>query len=453
MATSTTDQDTLAILGGVPAVQNRDATLTAWPIVTEEDENAVLEVLRNRSMSETYVTRQFENEFAAWQKTEFALGFNTGTAAIHTAMFACGVGVGDEIICPSLTYWASALQCFSLGATVVFAEVDPYSLCIDPRDIEYRISPRTKAIVVVHYAGYPCDMHAIMEIAKRHDLKVIEDVSHAQGGHYKGRRLGGIGDVGAMSLMTGKSFAIGEAGMLVTDDREIYERAVAFGHYERFNEGVQTDALKPFAGLPLGGVKYRMHQMSSAMGRVQLKYYDERCAEINKAMNYFWDLLGDVPGIRRRQVEDAGSDMAGWYHPLAHYVPEELGGLPVGRFAAAVRAEGTICRAGCNFPLHLHPVLSDCDIYGHGAPTRIASVPEDVRQHEGSLPVTEGINSRICTIPWFKHYRPSAIEEHAKAFRKVAALHELLLDDARSNGAHEVEMGALSFSQQNAALA
>jgi dTDP-4-amino-4,6-dideoxygalactose transaminase len=250
-----------------------------------------------------------------------------------------------------------------------------------------------------------------------------------------------------MSLMSGKSFAIGEAGILVTDNREIYERAAAFGHYERSASITQTEELTPFLGLPLGGYKYRMHQLSAAIGRVQLKYYDERCAEIDKAMNYFWDLLEDVPGLRRRQVREEGSNMAGWYHPLAHYVPEELGGLSVGRFAAAVSAEGSSCLPGCNFPLHLHPVVNDCDIYGHGTPTRIAHSSQDVRQPEGSLPVSEMVNSRICTLPWIKHYRREEIERHAAAFRKVALNYEPLLegDDALIK-----EKGALSFTMASA---
>ncbi|OGO80821.1 MAG: hypothetical protein A2Y21_06240, partial [Clostridiales bacterium GWC2_40_7] len=292
----------LAILGGTKAIPNHQDDIFRWPLVTREDEKAVLEVLRNGSMSGTDVTMKFENDFAKWQGTKYALGFNNGTASLHTAMFACKVGAGDEIICPSVTYWASVTSVFSLGATVVFADIDPNTLCIDPKDIEKRITDRTKAIIVVHYLGHPADMDRIMEIARKHKIKVIEDVSHAQGGLYKGRKLGTIGDVGAMSLMSGKSLAVGEAGMLVTDDLEIFERSEAFGHYERYEKDIRTEELKPYMGLPLGGFKYRMHQMSSAVGRIQLKYYDERCAKIRKSMNYFWDLLEGVPGIQAHRT-------------------------------------------------------------------------------------------------------------------------------------------------------
>lgn len=440
----------LALFGGPKSVQLDQKNVFTWPIVTEEDEAAVLEVLRRGGMSEMDVTKKLEEDFRKWQGTEYALGFSTGTAAIQAAMWACKVGVGDEIIAPSVTYWATCLQALGLGATIVFAEIDPDTLCLDPKDIEHRITDRTKAIIPVHYLGYPADMDAIMAIAQKHNLKVIEDVSHAQGGLYKGRVVGGIGHVGAMSLMSGKSLAAGEAGMLVTEDREIYDRALAWGHYARFSpEAVETDYLKPLAGLPMGGYKYRMHQLSAAMGRVQLKYYDERCVEIRKAMNYFWDLLEGVPGLKaHRPSKDSGSNMGGWYAAHGLYRPDELEGLSAARFCEAVRAEGSTAGAGCNKPLHLHPLLNDVDIYGHGKPTRIAHSERDVRQAKGSLPVSEKIGGMCYGVPWFKKYYPEIIEEHANAFRKVAENCTALLKDDPGNPA---DVGGWSFFHREVA--
>jgi perosamine synthetase len=224
-----------------------------------------------------------------------------------------------------------------------------------------------------------------------------------------------------MSLMSGKALPCGEGGILITNDREIYEKAVAFGHYGRTGQELTIPELKQFAGLPLGGYKYRMHQISSAVARVQLRHYRERMEEIQAAMNYFWDLLEDVPGIRaHRPPEGSNSTMGGWYAAHGIYVPEELDGLDIGKFCEAVRAEGARTTPGANLLLHLHPVLNEADIYAHGKPTRIANSQRDLRQLEGSLPVTESIPSRTYSIPWFKHYRPRIIEEHALAFRKVA---------------------------------
>ncbi len=423
----------IAFLGGTPAITDTSQDIFNWPIVTEEDEQAVLEVLRRGGMSSTDVTLKFEKEFSAWHSRTYALGFHNGTAALQAAMWGCRIGVGDEIICPSVTYWATCLPVFSLGATVVFADIDPDTLCIDPADIERHISDRTKAIVPVHYCGHPADMDAIMEIATRHGLKVIEDVSHAQGGRYKGKMTGNLGDVGAMSLMSGKSFATGEMGVFVTDDREIYERAIVFGHYDRNNsQNITMDELKPYMGLPLGGYKYRVHQLSSALARVQLKSYDARAAEIRKAMNYFWDGLEDLPGVRaHRTAKDSGSTMAGWYAAKGHYRKEELGGLSVTRFCEAVRAEGCgACSPGANNPLHMHPLLNECDVYGHGKPTRIANSDRDLRQSPESLPVSQGIGAKLFSIPWFKHCRTEIIDRYIEAFRKVIESHqELLADD------------------------
>ncbi len=421
----------LALLGGPKSVTLDAGDAFRWPIVTAEDEAAVLEVLRRGGMSGTDVTKEFEKEFAAWMGVPHALGYCNGTAALLGAMWACGVGAGDEIICPSMTYWASATPALQLGAAVNFADIDADTLCISPKDIEHRIGPRTKAIVVVHYTGYPCDMDKIMKIAKKHKVKVIEDVSHAQGTLYKGRLVGTFGDIGAMSMMAGKSFAIGEAGMIVTANRQLYERCIAYGHYERTGQRslynvadkqVTDEDLARFAGVPLGGAKHRMNQTCSAMGRVQLKYYPERIAEIQRAMNRFWDLLDGVPGLKaHRPPKTSGSTMGGWYAARGLYRAEELGGLPCAKFCEAVRAEGaTLCGPGANGALHLHPVFHKADIFNMGQPTMISFGQRDVRQGPGTLAVAERIAEIAYTIPWFKKDDPRVIGEYAAAYRKAA---------------------------------
>ena len=206
----------LALLGGEPTIKKVKEELFKWPIITEEDEAAALEVIRNNSFSELDITEKFESEFAAWQGTKYALAFCNGTMSLAAAMFAIGLGEGDEIICTTKTYWASIVAALQFGATPVFCNIDQ-NLSMDPDDIERCISPKTKAIMVVHYVAYPCDMDKIMAIAKKHNLRVIEDVSHAQGGMYKGKKLGTFGDVAGMSMMSQKSFAAGELGMLVKE--------------------------------------------------------------------------------------------------------------------------------------------------------------------------------------------------------------------------------------------
>ena len=421
----------LAIDGGPKAVPAPHDELFKWPIITEEDEAAVLTVLRSGKMSGLDITQKFEQEFAAWHGVPYALAHNNGTASLHAAMWACGVGAGDEVIGPSLTYWASVMPALSLGASIVFADIERESLTIDPDDIERKISPRTRAIVAVHYCGHPCDMDRIMALARRHNIKVIEDVSHAQGAHYKGRLCGTIGDVAGISLMSGKSLACGEGGMLMTRDAQIYERAIAFGHYERTGGAsrytnqtstLSDSDLSKYAGVPLGGFKYRMHQLSSAVGRVQLKHYAARIKEIQKAMNRFWTLLEGVPGIYPHRIRTPHSDMGGWYNALALYRAEELGGTSLENFCNAVRAEGAPCHGGINSPLHRHPVFHDADIYREGKPTMLANSRAEIdsRVRIGSLPVTESISNCCLGVPWFKHDHAELIAQYAEAFKKVA---------------------------------
>ena len=406
----------LALLGGEPVIKERPEWLFKWPIITEEDEAAALEIIRNNKYSGTDITEKFCEEFAAWIGTKYALAYSSGTMSLAASMFAIGLDKGDEIICTTKTFWASIAQANNFGAKVVFCNINEM-LSMDPNDIERCITPKTKAIMVVHYAGYPCDMDAIMAIARKHNLKVLEDVSHAQGGMYKGKRVGTFGDVAAMSMMSGKSFAAGEMGMLVTDKLEYYERALAYAHGERFKPGRINECkdLQPFYGIPLGAIKGRTNQLCAALGRVQLKYYDERCAEIRKAVNYFWDLLEDLPGIKPVRVDEStGSNMAGYYVPVARYYSEELHGLSLNRFCEAVRAENDgFCGPNLNTCLHTH------NFFRH-----YADIPSDNNDDV----LRASVEKECFTAPWFKHFDKEWIEKYAAGYRKVVENHEQLLE-------------------------
>ncbi len=421
----------LALLGGTPTIEKEKIPkdLFKWPIITEEDEEAALDVIRNNKFSTLDITTKFQDEFAAWQGREYAIAYCNGTAALTAAMYAIGLGNGDEIICPTKTYWGSVSQAINFGASAVFCNIDEH-LSLDPDDLERCITPKTKAIMVVHYYSYPCDMDKIMPIAKKYNLKVIEDVSHAHGAMYKGRKVGTFGDVAAMSMMSQKSFAAGELGMLVTDDRICYERAMAFGHYERNNEAYikECEDIKGFSHIALGGIKGRANQLCTALARVQLKYYDERTAEIRRAMNYFFDLIEDLPGLHPLRVNEAeGSHMGGYYIPHGYYNPDELHGLSVKKFCEAIRAEGfTTCWEGGNFCLHTHAFFKNFDLRNSGVPSRIEYAERDVREDDDKCKKSESI---YCfSAPWFKHFDKEWIETYAKAFRKVVENHEQLLD-------------------------
>ena len=428
-------QEKLAILGGTPVIPEGRIDPETYDklfrkmVLTKEAEEAALDVIRKGSFSFTDVTEKFQEEFAAWQGTEYAIAYCNGTMALTSAMYAIGLGEGDEIICPTKTYWGSVSQAINFGASAIFCNIND-NLSLDPTDLERCITPRTKAIMVVHYYSYPCDMDPIMAIAKKYNLKVIEDVSHAQGGLYKGKKLGTFGDVAAMSLMSTKSLACGELGVLVTSDRIIYERAMAFGHYERNNENYikESENLKDYFHIALGGVKGRANQVCTAIARDQLKHYDARSAEIRKAMTYFWDQLEGLPGIRAIRVDEStGSNMAGWYEPHGAYYPEELHGLSAKRFAEAVRAEiGGFCYEGGNFCLHTHPFFKTFDMTNRGIPSRIAYNDRDVREEDH---LCDPSLTKYCfSAPRFNYLDKEIIDLYVAGYRKVIENHMDLLE-------------------------
>ncbi len=429
----------LAVTGGKKVFAEdltSDHESIRWPIITREHEEAVLAVLRSGNMSGIDITRKFEDEFKEWMGVEYAQASCNGTASLQEALWACGVGAGDEVICPSITYWASCTAALPLGAAVNFADIDPETLCIDPDDIEHRIGPRTRAIVVVHYCGHPCDMDRIMAIARKHSVKVIEDLSHAHGALYKGRLCGTIGDVCGCSMMSGKSFPIGEGGMLFTNDREIYERAMLFGHYERLidsnyakkSETLTDSTLAKFIGAPAAGVKHRLNQLSAALGRVQIKCYPAQMEEIQKAMNYFWDCIGNTPGLHAHRITLPDSTMGGWYYARGIYHAEELEGLPGAKFMDAVWKEGChLAGMGANKPLHRFKLFNEMDFFHQGKPTSIAFGQRDVRQNDDTLPVSSRINEIAFGIPWFKKFDKNVIEQAAEAYRKVSLNYKELL--------------------------
>ena len=414
----------LAITGGTPVLKAQDEGLFHWPIVNDAMRAAQAQVLETGNMSGTDIARRFEASFASWQERKYALSHNNGTNALNAAMFAVGLGPGDEIICTSVTYWASCTGALALGAAVVFCDIDPNTLQMDPASLEAHITPRTKAIMVVHYMAHPAPMDEIMAIARKHGLKVIEDVSHAQGGHYRGRKLGTFGDVAAMSLMSCKSFAIGEGGMLVTDDAEIFKRAVVFGHYDRIVDVCTDEEMEGPKNIPWGGLKNRMHQTSAAIGLEQLKKHDAEIAEIDRAMKYFWKGISDIPGISMVYPKEKGSDKAGWYASRFLYDAAAFGGISNVTFCEALNAE--TCGGfsfGCNMPLHFSSVFFDLDIYGHGRPTASAFLPAgvDIRAETGALPNAERVNMGVLGEPWFKHDDHAKIDPYVEAVRKVAA--------------------------------
>lgn len=243
----------------------------------KEEENALLEVLRSKWISMGEKTTELENIFARKINIEHALAMTNCSAALHLALAVLDIGPGDEVIVPSLTFVATVNAVKYVGAEPVFADIISTSdLTIDPLDVEKKITDRTKAVVVMHYGGFPCDMDQIMEISSRKGIRVIEDAAHAPAATYKGKYLGTIGDIGAFSFFSNKNITTGEGGMLVTRDDKLAERAKLMRSH-----GMTTMSYERFKGHATSydvievGYNYRLDNIRSALGVVQMKKLDQ----------------------------------------------------------------------------------------------------------------------------------------------------------------------------------
>ncbi len=261
----------------------------------EEEERAVVDVLRSRWLTMGSVTQRFEEEFAAYLGVKHALAVSNATVALHLACVALGIGRGDEVIVPSLTFVATANAVLYTGADVRFADiVGPDELNISPEQIEEKITPRTRAMIVVHYGGYTCRMDSILRVASRHNLSVIEDAAHAPGASLNGKALGTFGDVGCFSFFSNKNLSTGEGGMLVTNRDDVAERVRLLRSH-----GMTTLTWDRYQGHAYTydvvdlGYNYRIDEIRSALGLAQLHKLTSDNARRKAITERYWKQLGD----------------------------------------------------------------------------------------------------------------------------------------------------------------
>ena len=274
-----------------------------WPSFTEEEANAVSALLLSNKVN--YWTgqacREFEREFAAWAGCNHAVALANGTLALDVALKALGVGPGDEVVVTPRTFLASVSSIVNAGAVPVFAEVDLDSQNITAGTIEAVLSSRTRAIICVHLAGWPCDMDPIMQLARAHDLHVIEDCAQAHGAHYKGRPVGSIGDVGAWSFCQDKIMSTGgEGGMVTTNDPDLWRRMWAYKDHGKSWESVYEREHPPgFRWLHDSfGTNWRMTEMQAVIGRIQLKRMAEWHAARSANAERIWAACRGMPALR-----------------------------------------------------------------------------------------------------------------------------------------------------------
>lgn len=276
-----------------------------WPCYSEEEAEAVSRTLLSNKVN--YWTGKeclgFEKDFAAWTDSAYAIALGNGTLALEIALRALGIGSGDEVIVTPRTFIASVSCVVSVGATPVFADVDPDSQNINAKTIENVLTSRTKAVICVHLAGMPCDMDPIMELARKHDLFVVEDCAQAHGARYKGKSVGSIGHVGAWSFCQDKIMTTGgEGGMVTTDDRALWSKMWAYKDHGKSWDAVYVKKHPPGFGYrwlyESFGSNYRMLEIQAIIGRIQLKRMSEWKAKRQENARQIWSVAADVPGLR-----------------------------------------------------------------------------------------------------------------------------------------------------------
>ena len=400
-----------AILGGEQAVTLDQEIANAWPIITEQDEQAVLDVLRSGNLSLHPIVGELEEDYKKLTGRQFALTHNNGTSAILAGLHAIGIQPFDEVIVPSATWWSSVMPVLHCGGVPVFAELESCCLGLDPEDVESKITDKTKAIVVVHLFGVPSKLDELVAIAKKHNLKILEDASHAHGATYKGKPIGSFGDVSIFSMQGNKLCPSGEGGILLCDDQETFESALRLGHYERL---LNLESQNKYFAATGFGFKFRMAPMAAALAHSQLKKMPERNALRNKNCAYLSRKL-ETLGIETFLSTDDFSRV--YFEFLVRY-DENKSGLPIADLAKALQAEGALVSAP------RYPLLHQQPVFTQNVWSKIARLPatkeNPIRVYDSAdLPKTILGNGTLLKLPSFPSADEALLDQYFLAFEKV----------------------------------
>jgi perosamine synthetase len=382
--------------GGEPV--RRAPFPTIWPSLGEEDVEAAAEVLRsNRLTSLTSgVVAEFEADFAQYHGVRHALATSSGTTAIHLALAAIDVGPGDEVIVPGHTFIASATPVMYQRATPVIVDVDTDTFNLLPSAVEAAITPRTKAMIVVHLNGHPAPMDELTALAERHGLILIEDAAQAHGALYKGRKVGTIGRMSCFSFWQDKIISsAGEGGAVITDDDALAQRMARLrSHGEGPIEGERR-----YYHLELG-YNYRLSAVQAAVGRVQLSHLDEYLEARRRNAAYLTERLRNVPEVQPPVVAE------GCVHSYYRYTCKlrtDLVTVPIDQFQTAVAVEGAPCFRPYPTPLHQQPVFQNA---GYG------QVP---------CPNAEALANQLFSLQVHPSVQQRDLDDVIAAIEKVAA--------------------------------
>jgi perosamine synthetase len=322
----------LAIDGGKPVIDA--STIKPWPVIDERDKKAVLRVLEGDYIcgGEAPEVSALEGEWARYVGRRHCLTTSSGTAALHMALAALNIGPGDEVIVPSYTFLASASCVLHAGAIPVFVDIDRRTYTLDPAQIEAQISEATKAIIPVHLHGLCADMDRIRDIARKHEIHVIEDACQAHGAEYKGRKAGNLGDLAAFSLNSSKNLCAGEGGLLVMDDDTWFNRA---GMLRMFGDEIDDETKLRVYNASILGYMYRNQELPAAFTRAQLERLDEHNAVRIRNCDYLTENLKGLPGLHTPHVPQ-GHKHVYWMYVVELHAEETGTGLSPEQFRIGV---------------------------------------------------------------------------------------------------------------------
>ncbi len=351
--------------------------LPEWPVFDESDVEAVSAVIRSGKWGDPDCkdkVEEFESEFAAYCGSKYAIACVNGSVAIRLALMACGVKPGDEVIVPPYTFITTASSVIEVNGVPVFADIDPRTYTIDPSCIEALITSRTKAIIPVHFAGHAAAMDAIMKIAAKYNLKVIEDTAHGHGAEYNGEKLGTIGDAGTFSFQSSKNLTAGEGGVIVTNDEELYRIMHSLRNVGRLPEGQWYDHFYP-------GCNYRITQMQAVLLSSQLKRLDGQTRQRDANGRYLASRLTSVSGITPLYIDDAVT-LHSFHIFIFKYDPAAFNGLNKTEFVKKLTATGIPAFAGYPYPLYRQPLFQNRNFMCY-------AIPEEVTYQHVHCEVTE----------------------------------------------------------------
>jgi len=348
-----------------------------------------------------------ENDWSGHYNVGHSVAFNSATSCLYASIAALGVGYGDEVIVSPYTMSACALAPLIYGAIPVFADVDPRTGCLDPISVEQKISPRTRAILVVHQFGFPADMDSLCRLAKEYGLSIIEDCAQAHGALYKGKLVGTIGDIGVFSLNVNKTIQSGEGGMCTTASPELaYRLQLIRNHGEAVvGPAGYTDITN------IAGFNYRMTEMTAAVARVQLSKLQQLTDQRLSLVNYLRDFLSSVDFLT--PLGNHGDPLVkGTYYLFTMTFNEEVAGISRSHFSSLLKAEGIPLSEGYVRPLYLQPLYQQRHLFKHGYPF---TAPPNVGTYQD-------YSFGICPVAEDLHFHKLLASEH---IRPPHSLHDI----------------------------